>query len=245
MAKKAFLVGIDDYPGSRNDLDSSGKDVEFWVDVFKRNAGVPGENIRILSGQGATRKNFDDQFSWFSDGLGAEDEAFFFFSGHGGHAQAGADKAECLMLWDGCVTAPELDALGASIDARFKLFVLDCCFSGGFGLVFPPRKPKTATAAPVDGSPAAIRFGNTGHGYTAFAACQPGQIACSATSQTWGLSAFSYSIKYLRSDAKSLAAPLQAMCDYSHLILRSLGFLQNPCLGGEPSDLNRIYFPEA
>ena len=143
----ALLVGIDDYPGSGNDLRGPVNDVSLIHDVLTSRFGFAEENILTLIDEQATRANVANGIVQHLGQAGPDGAAVFFFSGHGtqmgmnvgigppldpeprGQGDEalvvhGPNRASSILLDE------ELGYLIESIDAGESLVLVDACYSG-------------------------------------------------------------------------------------------------------------------
>lgn len=154
--KKALCVGINNYPGSSNDLYGCVNDARDWSALL---TGFGFETSLILDSQ-ATRQNLkaslDDLVSSAREG----DVIVFTYSGHGTQTfDFGGDEGdaydEALSVYDGNIPDDELRVIINKIDPRATLIVIsDSCFSGSVTRLIPentrPRFMPTA-GVPADG----------------------------------------------------------------------------------------------
>lgn len=233
MADYAILIGIDDYPGKSHDLNASARDVGFWTDVFRTNIRIPLPNIRALLNGQATRGNLNEAWKALASTAGAGDRIYFFYSGHGQVTRdlewPSPDADECFLLHDGPFAASRLADMSQQAATKSQMFILDCCFSGGFALPqirtksSPPPEGRPPSPPPPSGIPKGVIL----------SACAANQPAAAGSKRTGGLSAFSYSMQFIRAEAGSLNAPIEELCQYSTEILGNLGFSQKPDARGD------------
>lgn len=131
----AFVVGVDDY--SDAPLDSCVKDAERIAELLAHNDdGSDNFNVNVktvASGDLAlSRLDFLDQLCTLLEACGNND-FLFYFSGHGDTNDWGT---ELVLADDATVNFTELLTVMHRSDARHITVVLDCCYSGAFGL--PP-----------------------------------------------------------------------------------------------------------
>ena len=143
----ALLVGIDDYPGSGNDLRGPVNDVSLIREVLTGRFGFAEENILTLIDEQATRANVANGIVQHLGQAGPEGAAVFFFSGHG--TQMGRNIGigppldpeprgrgdEALVVHgmsrqSSIILDEELGYLIESIDAGRSLVLVDACYSG-------------------------------------------------------------------------------------------------------------------
>ncbi|MEW6214022.1 MAG: caspase family protein [Nitrospirota bacterium] len=142
MVKKAFLVGINDYPGSGSDLKGCANDVTNIRDILLKYSGFTVKEIRVLTDRRATKSNIMKRLEWLIDGAKAGDLLIFQYSGHGSQIRDRdgdelkdhLDEILCPydMDWDGnFITDDELGALFKQLPTGVRLEVfLDSCHSG-------------------------------------------------------------------------------------------------------------------
>jgi len=130
--KKAVCIGINNYPGSSNDLNGCVNDANDWAALLEY-SGFQVE--KILDGK-AVKNNIlntlDDLVTSSADG----DEIVFTYSGHGtsvtdrsGDEDDGYDEA--LYVYDGILLDDEIRAVIKKLPADVKMTVIsDSCFSG-------------------------------------------------------------------------------------------------------------------
>ena len=147
--KYAIVIGISDYPGTRNDLQYMDDDAEDMISALTDCYGfVPGNIISLIDEDGteanggelvATRANIIQAIRAIAAEVTAGDEVVFFFSGHGGKGKAeDGDKEkvdECIWAHDGENLVPIWDG---ELKAEFEgyatsriIFIFDSCYAGG------------------------------------------------------------------------------------------------------------------
>jgi len=143
VARRALLVGINDYPNPANRLEGCVNDV-FRVSATLQESGFGPEAIRTVLNERATAATILDRLQWLLDGVKDGDERVFYYSGHGAQIPAYGEgdevdhQDECLVAhdfdWarDTAVTDDQFYDLYSQLPygARF-IAVLDCCHSGG------------------------------------------------------------------------------------------------------------------
>ncbi len=141
--RRALLVGINDYPDSRDQLSGCLNDV-FLMSSVLQESGVAPEDIRVVFDDRATASGMRSRLSWLLEGVKAGDERLFFYSGHGAQIPGyGANETvdrqdECLVPYDfdwtkeRAICDDELLELYSQLpyESTFMM-VLDCCHSGG------------------------------------------------------------------------------------------------------------------
>lgn len=140
----AVCVGISDYPtgGGVPPLRICHQDAERVADALKTRCQV--EEVCLLTDEQATRSAIERAiFCWLADKTQAGDEAFIYFSCHGGRcADTSNEKpdglSKYLVPYDGVLGKPEtmiLDRVFArwirELDGRRIGIILDNCYAGG------------------------------------------------------------------------------------------------------------------
>lgn len=141
MARRALLVGINDYMGI-NDLNGCVNDVTNIRSILKTYLGFTNNDIRVLLNDRASKEGILARLEWLVKGAKAGDYLVFQFSGHGSQIRDRdgdelrdrMDEIICPwdMDWDGTyITDDDLNALFSKLPAGVLLEVfLDSCHSG-------------------------------------------------------------------------------------------------------------------
>jgi hypothetical protein len=151
--KKAICAGINNYPGSSNDLQGCINDANDWSKLLQLN----GFETKIILDKQATRKNLLDELENLIMNADAEDTVVFTYSGHGtnvidtsGDEDDGYDEA--LYVYDGVLLDDALRAVIQKTKPGVHLVIIsDSCFSGTVTRVSPtgiPRYMKTDEIPP-------------------------------------------------------------------------------------------------
>lgn len=141
MARKALLVGVNDYENVTR-LRGCGNDVYDMSLLLKERAGFDTMDVRAVADDRATRDNIENRIEWLVSGAKAGDLLVFHFSGHGTQVrdrddddelEDGLDEVLCPydMDWDGRHISD--DYLRAKLrvpDGVVLEVILDCCHSG-------------------------------------------------------------------------------------------------------------------
>jgi hypothetical protein len=151
MRKKALLVGIDNYPGTGNDLDSCVNDIAAWRTLLMESYGFARTNIRLLANSRATKPAVLERLAWLLQDSVPGDSLVFAYSGHGttgtqrdrfDNLAEARDQALCLyghLDWDSFLVDDELFTMLLGVPEGVKLTVIcDSCFSGGMDKVLTP-----------------------------------------------------------------------------------------------------------
>ncbi len=131
--KKALCVGINDYPGSNNDLRGCVNDAKAWGQLLSVNYGF---TVKSLFDSQVKHSTFTEIFgNYVADGK-AGDSIVITFSGHGtnipdqnGDEENGRDEALC--LYDGLLIDDAIRAILQNLNPEAKLTIVsDSCHSG-------------------------------------------------------------------------------------------------------------------
>lgn len=135
MAKRALIVGIDEYDHFSS-LDAAVADATEMAEILQRNGdGSVNFTCHLLTGVGAegvTRANLRRCWRDLFDNF--KGDVLFYFSGHG----APTDVGGFLVTQEGTTDDPglpmqELVDMANNSAAETVLLILDCCFSGSAG----------------------------------------------------------------------------------------------------------------
>jgi hypothetical protein len=154
--KKALCVGINNYPGSSNDLYGCINDARDWSALL---SGYGFETSLILDSQ-ATRQSLKASLDDLVTSAREGDVIVFTYSGHGTQTfDFGGDEGdaydEALSVYDGNIPDDDLRIIINKVDPRATLIVIsDSCFSGSVTRLIPenarPRFMPTS-GVPADG----------------------------------------------------------------------------------------------
>jgi hypothetical protein len=155
--KKAVCFGINNYPGTSNDLQGCVNDAKDWGALLQ---GF-GFDVSIILDAQATRQNIKTALSDLVTSAGAGDVVIFTYSGHGTQVRdTSGDESdaydEAIYVYDGVVLDDELRAIITNVNPQATLVVIsDSCFSGTVTRIAPqagrPRymPPRDVPAASV------------------------------------------------------------------------------------------------
>ena len=135
--KRAVLIGINDYPGTYNDLSAPVHDTDAVREVLESRAGFEPSDILVLKDAHATRENILKSIRVFLSSIPPDGVVLVYFSGHGvqlaTQTEHEVDKRdEALFLADGSYLRDhELRDLVDCIGARAVTVIVDACYSGG------------------------------------------------------------------------------------------------------------------
>lgn len=142
----AIVVGINNYPGTVNDLLYAARDAIAMTNVLTSKYEFDSNNIQLITDEKATRSAiFGAVKALKSNIITADDELVFFFSGHGAKGKAddgdrsNVDQSIVVcneayngfdLIWDG-----ELKALFEDFPTNRIIFIFDSCLSGGMSVL--------------------------------------------------------------------------------------------------------------
>lgn len=138
MTRRALLVGIDNYPDPRNNLNSCVADTQVFRALLQNSYGFDSSEVRLLHNRDATldnvRSGLDDLFA----GVQAGDQIVYFQSSHGYRYPEGDTMVEVLCAYDGFLADTELAERSQDLPPEVLTIVLDACHSGGMNKLFFP-----------------------------------------------------------------------------------------------------------
>ena len=85
MAKRAFCVGINDYPYDGSDLNGRVNDARAWSQLLVEHYGFPPSAVTVLTDEQATKANMMDELGDLLAGAKAGDVPVFNNSSHGSY----------------------------------------------------------------------------------------------------------------------------------------------------------------
>lgn len=153
MARRALLVGINNYPGNGSDLNGCVNDVTNIRDILKTYLGFSNDDIRMLVDDRATKQNIMERLEWMVVNAQPGDYMVFHYSGHGSQVRDrdGDELSDQLdeilcpadMSWDnGYILDDELSKLfGRLPDGCLLEVFLDACHSETGTRGFKPENP--------------------------------------------------------------------------------------------------------
>ena len=140
--KRALLVGINDYPGTQNDLNGCINDITNLYDVLVKYFGFASTDIVMLSDKRATKQAILDGLKGLITKSTAGDSIVFHYSGHGSQVRDtegdeladGLDEIICPwdFDWNGTyIKDDDFAALFGGLASGVSLeVILDSCHSG-------------------------------------------------------------------------------------------------------------------
>lgn len=129
MAKKALVVGINDYGSPQNNLPSCIADARAFGTFLERSYGF--KEVRYLYDGDATRTRVERELDWLLAAAADGDHLVFYYSGHGYTKFMDGNMEEFLVLRDGLWRDNELSQRTQHLPEAVLTVILDSCFSGG------------------------------------------------------------------------------------------------------------------
>jgi len=256
IRKAAVVVGINDYPGTRNDLPSCVADARLVARVLRDKYGYT--DVAEFHDQSATLDAVSGALGALLSRTAPTDRLVFYYSGHGTQTIRNDELRESLCLYDRLFNDDVLVSATEHIHPGILTVVLDSCFSGGMSkdlantgqvkarvlvdkaLVIPSRYRSFGAGArdnygPIVASQSALVAKalreETGPRLNALliSACLENETAAASTPDTEGLSAFTFA---LQSALNQLGAGVTVEVLMGRVIdiLRSIGIVQSPQL---------------
>ena len=141
MTKKAVVVGIDKYYNPAWNLQGCTMDAAVMSGMLQDHFDFPGDNIRMLLDERATKANIEKRLNWLVRDAKAGDVLAFFYAGHGSQVRdRDGDELEDQMDeilcphdldWDDPLTDDILASYFNRVPQGVNLTVIfDCCHSG-------------------------------------------------------------------------------------------------------------------
>ena len=130
---RAILIGVDDYPGFKNDLKGPVNDVATMKNFLIKKAGFDAQDILELKDWDATISNIEIAIKNFLKPLPEDSTVLFYFSGHGIPRFPNRNNPEALLLADGSLLTDQKlkELLDREIQTINIMVVLDACHSEG------------------------------------------------------------------------------------------------------------------
>jgi len=168
MARKALLVGINDYPGTQNDLQGCVNDTTNVYDVLVKYFGFAPADIVLLTNSRARKAAIVDGLKSLVAGASRGDSLVFQYSGHGSQVrdtdgdelEDGKDEVLCPYDFDwngGFIRDDDLaEIIGGLAPGAHLEVVLDSCHSGTGTreLILDRRTLARLALAPLPADPA-------------------------------------------------------------------------------------------
>jgi metacaspase-1 len=155
MAKRSLCVGINDYPGTKMDLNGCVNDAKDWRSLLE----TRGYAATSLHDAEATRARVLDALKNLLAGAGDGDSLVFTFSGHGSWLpDANSDEPDARdemmcpydVMEDKYLLDDDLNELFLTKPAGARLYVIaDCCHSGSVVRYAPAPAAAGAETVPM------------------------------------------------------------------------------------------------
>ncbi len=136
MNKRAVCVGINDYPGTSNDLSGCVNDARDWADLLTNKFDF-GNNVTLFTDSNATKSNILDALSDLVSTAKEGDVIVFTFSGHGtwvydqGESDESDNRDEAICAYDTIILDDEIRGIIGQIEPDAHLTIIsDSCHSG-------------------------------------------------------------------------------------------------------------------
>jgi hypothetical protein len=158
MNKKAVCIGINDYPGTQNDLAGCINDCNAWAGIL----GTMGFSVTKLQNSQATREGVLAALTKLVSEAKSGDAIAFTYSGHGSFVVDMSSpkpdhKNETIYTYNGNVFDYEIRAILDGLAAGASMTViLDSCHSGTATRIAGPNAPKARFMPPSDPEMAAL-----------------------------------------------------------------------------------------
>ena len=138
MTKKAFCVGINDYPIEGADLKGCVNDADGWAALLTKNYDFPSADVKVITDSEATKANIVAGLKDLLAGAGQGDVLVFTNSSHGSQIpdtsgdEPTYDEVLCPYdIRDNAISDDELRELFTGLPKGVKLSVIsDSCHSG-------------------------------------------------------------------------------------------------------------------
>jgi hypothetical protein len=139
----AVVIGINDYPGSENDLNSAVNDADDVVQALA-GFGVASDHVLELRDGQVTSRTLLQSVSWLAAHAGPDAVAGFFYAGH---VRKSAQGNEEIVTSDGSpVSDSELANALNRVQATRSWVAIAACYGAGFDEVLRPGRVLTAAA---------------------------------------------------------------------------------------------------
>ncbi len=156
MSKRALCVGINDYPGTQNDLNGCVNDAYAWAELLVTHYDFPRPDVKLLLDRQATKANILAGLKDLLTDARTGDVLVFTNSSHGTYVlDTSSDEPdhydEALVPYDfrqNLILDDELRQLFADLPAGVRLTVIsDSCHSGSVTrdvapAIVPPPRPR-------------------------------------------------------------------------------------------------------
>jgi len=124
----AVLIGLNNYPGTENDLPFSVTEITSFQNTLLGTKNWKQSNIKIITDNNATNASLITAIQWLDEHEDSNDVSLFYFAGHG---SCNIEGHEYIRLFDAKITDIELDQQLDNLEGQV-IVILDSCKSGGF-----------------------------------------------------------------------------------------------------------------
>jgi hypothetical protein len=139
----AVVIGVNDYPGSGDDLSYAVNDANDAVQALGM-LGVSADHMLVLRDGQVTRNTLLDSVSWLAAHAAPEAVAGFFYAGHVRKTAGGNEE---IVTSDGSsVTDSQLASALNKVVANRSWVAIAACYGGGFTEVLRPGRVLSAAA---------------------------------------------------------------------------------------------------
>ena len=182
----AVVIGVNDYPGTQDDLQSAVNDANDVVEALGM-FGVADDHMIVLRDGQVTNHTLLDAVGWLAAHASPDAVAGFFYAGHTRKTTAGNEE---IVTSDGSsVSDSQLASALSHVVANRSWVAIAACYGGGFNEVLRPGRVLTAAA---DANSLAYENSSIGRSYMVYYMIRQAIINghASATVQT----AFNYAV---------------------------------------------------
>lgn len=143
----AVIIAVEDYPGSRNDLNHTRDDAELFYKFLASPKGgsVPSRNMVYLYDHEATSSNIIRAMDRLFAKAGAKDRVIFYFSGHGVEGSFVSYDMRNMLSHD------RVKAAFKRSRAQHKICIADACYAGSIKIFEEAPEPGKRTTPPDTG----------------------------------------------------------------------------------------------
>jgi hypothetical protein len=129
---KSLLVGVSNYSlEGANNLPFCKNDIIAMEEALRNGLKVSRNDIITCGNFGlVSKEDFIKEITNLKEKTNEDDVVIFYFSGHG----TTQDDKHYLVCSDGLIHTQAIIELMEEINARSKIIILDCCFSGNFSV---------------------------------------------------------------------------------------------------------------
>jgi hypothetical protein len=142
----AVLIGINNYPGTQNDLPFSVNEITGFQKTLLSTKNWKQSHIKTITDNNATNASFINAIEWLDENEDSNDVTIFYFAGHGSN---NSDGHAYIRLFDAKITDEELDKQLDNLEGNV-IVILDSCDSGGFIQALHQDKRVILTACSKD-----------------------------------------------------------------------------------------------